>query len=601
MISQTGISIEQDQSFVGSENDQDSRDSVGTPKEPEEPNEDELWMQCFGNQEGFPLPASHAGEEFFRTTPFNRINQNEYIAFRYEVAQIEPQNVANEWNKAMTTFRGSNKKTTNILLLILRKIPPKNKRLSKDLVIKCATEIGRLYPDGVPSSGIDVSAMFQVNTSIMSTVDGESSPSVTPPTTDTESKSTQSSSSHQLSDEKITSAQVIRTEFERNFACYPGRPLILDSKVNVDQVLFKVIRTFGDESLLHSSILDPEGLAWLLRRFHDGDREQLVDIVERLNRDINHVADIEDWKIRVINRFETFSTIQDILFQGWNNMFILEGATPNGYTEFVKMTIDFMNDVLEKYKKFGNVNGEGIELSKELSERSYSELWGVFFQVISKSNGRIKLLEGEVSSTASALRRNAGRTLGDYQKAGHKIDTIFYVSRASDSEFGAVEFGKKNESSYGTKYLVDSVKLSKVLKDMFDCICTRAIANRSNVNSGLKSKLQIYGFLVSGKRLEFWVLRHFGGRFYMTKKISEHVLPAQLHEETFSKIRRLLVEFLMIRVRMEETAMLIVRHVDGDEGSIKTQSGQEFEQYSFHQTLTTPPSSPKPKRAKVSP
>ncbi|KAF9426583.1 hypothetical protein BGZ76_002698 [Entomortierella beljakovae] len=282
---------------------------------------------------------------------------------------------------------------------MLRKIPPKNKKL--------------LYPNGIPSRGVDVNAMFQVvNASIFHTVDGELALSITPPTTDTDSKSTKSTSSHQLSDE-ITSSQIIRAEFERNFTSCSGRSLTLNSKVDVDPDLFEVIRTFRDESLLHSFILDPEGLPWLLRRFHDGDSEELTKIVEGLNHSIKHTANIEDWKIQVINHFKTVYT-----------MFCFE---------------------------------DGIACSP----------WREKLQMDTQ-NLRIKLLEGEISSMASALRRNAGRTLGDNQKAGHKIDVIFYVSRASDSEFGAIEAGKKNESSYGTKYLVDSVKLSNFLRT---CTC----------------------------------------------------------------------------------------------------------------------------------
>jgi hypothetical protein len=83
--------------------------------------------------------------------------------------------------------------------------------------------------------------------------------------------------------------------------------------------------------------------------------------------------------MKVISSFKTAYTIQDVLFTVWDNMFTLEGAVPDGYKEFVKITMDFMNDILEKYKKFGNTNGKEIELRKELSEKSYLELWGVFF------------------------------------------------------------------------------------------------------------------------------------------------------------------------------------------------------------------------------
>ncbi|KAF8977881.1 hypothetical protein BGZ46_007051 [Entomortierella lignicola] len=198
----------------------------------------------------------------------------------------------------------------------------------------------------------------------------------------------------------------------------------------------------------------------------------------------------------------------------------------------------FMNDVLGTYKEFGEeLVGDEIKLPQGLPGKNYR---------------LVRLAECEISSAASAIRRNEGCTCGDQQNKGHKLDAIFYVTRASGSEFGGVEGGKKNENSYGTKHLTDGLKLSKSSKDMFDNICTRALSNRSDVNS-LKSTLQVYDFLVSGEKIEFLTLRSFGGSYYFMDKISEHFLPTQLHKDTFSKIRDLLQEFLLIRKRMEET------------------------------------------------
>ncbi|KAF8951894.1 hypothetical protein BGZ46_003755, partial [Entomortierella lignicola] len=98
-------------------------------------------------------------------------------------------------------------------------------------------------------------------------------------------------------------------------------------------------------------------------------------------------------------------------------------------------------------------------------------------------------MQGEISSGASATRRNAGRIINEQQNRGHKLGAIYYVPLASDTEFGAVEGGRKNENSYGTKYLTDGMKLSKALKDQLDDACAKAASNLSDVSS-FKAKIE---------------------------------------------------------------------------------------------------------------
>ncbi|KAF9086653.1 hypothetical protein BGX27_003144 [Mortierella sp. AM989] len=543
--------LEQDQSFLGTGNEYIEQEG------------------SFGDETDFPIPLEHPGEMYFRTTPFVEIKPCSYVKFRSEVAQHDPLRVADEWNAAMSFFKSSNKNSPKNAML--RKIPPKFKKLSKGNVALYAKVI-------MSGEGVDANANSG----------GE---------VDSEAKST-NSSSRQLSDVDFTSVEMMKAEFAQNFANYKGLSLILTSGVDFDQALFQFVMSFNRQSRLHSFVIGPEDFARILPLFDDIDSEQLAQLVKQLDSNTDDIP-VEDWKIKAINHYRTPYTVQEVIFNGWNQSFALEGTKPVGYEAFIKMVFDFMNDVLETYKEFGEeLVGDEIKLPRGLPERTYLGLWGIFFRVLSKNCKLVKLSEGEISSTASAIRRNAGRTRDDRQNGGHKLDAIFYVTRASDAEFGAVEGGKKNENSYGTKYLSDGEKLSKALKDMFDNICTKAVSNRSDVTS-LKSTLEVYGFLVSGEKLEFLTLRYFGGRFYMLQKISEHFLPTHLHMDTFAKIRNLLNEFLLIRKRMEESAQSITSYVDGDKGSYKKQNKQEFEQYPFPQTLTTPPASPRSKKAKL--
>ncbi|KAF9343260.1 hypothetical protein BGX26_006009, partial [Mortierella sp. AD094] len=321
--------------------------------------------------------------------------------------------------------------------------------------------------------------------------------------TETES-STSLRRQHSAVNGYTSSADFTRQLFVRNYESYGGLSLILGSGKVFDQSVleFALLSDSDIESSLHSFILfyGTEQFRNVLGLFDAEDQEQLQQLCNKAD----NIYSLPDWKINVINYFKTPYSVEELVFEGWNHVFRLEGPTPEGYKEFVKMIVDFMNDILVLYKEYGQeLVGHEITLTTiAISERSFLTLWGVFFKVLSKNNRLIDFAQGEISSIASATRRNAGRTRDNRQNGGHKLDGIFYATRASQAEFGAIEGGKKNENSYGTKYLDDGMKLAKALKDMFDNVCAKAASNRSDVAS-LKTKIEVYGFLVSGTKLDF--------------------------------------------------------------------------------------------------
>ncbi|CAI2191366.1 19440_t:CDS:2, partial [Funneliformis geosporum] len=80
-------------------------------------------------------------------------------------------------------------------------------------------------------------------------------------------------------------------------------------------------------------------------------------------------------------------------------------------------------------------------------------------------NQNIDLLRGDGMSFASSDRKNQNRTTNVRKKIGRKGDGVFRL-HGDRLEFGAIEAGRKWEGKSGTKYLNDSLKINKMLKDM---------------------------------------------------------------------------------------------------------------------------------------
>ncbi|ORZ12044.1 hypothetical protein BCR41DRAFT_423242 [Lobosporangium transversale] len=195
----------------------------------------------------------------------------------------------------------------------------------------------------------------------------------------------------------------------------------------------------------------------------------------------------------------------------------------------------------------------------------------------------IKFDEGDATSSASTYRRNGVRSIEDNQSRGHKIDAIIWALKAN-TEFGAVKGGKKYEASYGTKYLNDSVKTAKTLKDMFDIACVNAARHGHDIKCDMKA----YGIVTSGLRIEIVILKYLKGRLFYFKRNFADELPPILNETTLWTIKGILVEILLMRQRMEDKAKELEVWVYG-----KRSIDQALESIGLPETLKTPPGSPK--------
>ncbi|KAF9916880.1 hypothetical protein FBU30_001108, partial [Linnemannia zychae] len=243
--------------------------------------------------------------------------------------------------------------------------------------------------------------------------------------------------------------------------------------------------------------------------------------------------------MKVIDKFDSIQYIEEDVFESISALPGDNDVKPEEYKKFSFMILDFMRGIVKFYENHRKRN----QLIEKMSERSYLKLWSIFFDLLAIKGDYFVIDEGEVSSVASAFRKNADRGIEDQQSGGHKADGIIYCLSASGMEIGAIEGGRKNEHFYGTKFMLDSLKMSKLLKDMFDFACNEACMRGTSADIA-RAGVEVYGFLISGWRIEFVSLRHFGGRFMYFKRENVDSLPLRLDNDSLIEIKRILIKFL---------------------------------------------------------
>lgn len=106
----------------------------------------------------------------------------------------------------------------------------------------------------------------------------------------------------------------------------------------------------------------------------------------------------------------------------------------------------------------------------------------------------------EVNLKRGADRKNEGRSVSERKSTrkmiGRKGDGVF-ISHTRRLEFGAIEAWRRWEGKSGDKYLRDSLKLSKLLKDML-----RLLFSECGMVKNVIRELQVVGILQGANRFK---------------------------------------------------------------------------------------------------
>src|ERR1044071_4369668 len=119
------------------------------------------------------------------------------------------------------------------------------------------------------------------------------------------------------------------------------------------------------------------------------------------------------------------------------------------------------------------------------------------------------MIRSKAYSKASSIRKNEFRRLTKRKKLGQKIDDIVAKNNV---EYGIDEAAKGWIDKNDKKYLKTSLKMSKVLKDIFLELSLK-IDNKVNI----VNKLQVHGNLHLGKVIKITVFIVIMYSFYLVK------------------------------------------------------------------------------------
>ncbi|KAF9949385.1 hypothetical protein BGZ72_008841, partial [Mortierella alpina] len=155
---------------------------------------------------------------------------------------------------------------------------------------------------------------------------------------------------------------------------------------------------------------------------------------------------------------------------------------------------------------------------------------------------------GEAMSEASALRKNADRTLDVRRVHGHKIDGLI-LSVMTQFEFGGIEAAKANDGAQSTKALMDTRKLAKLMKDMHDrIICMTDEANALH-------ELRTFGLQITRTKVTIYRLRKVpvAGPHYQLVDLGSYIFPPVWDERRLAAvpITRLLTGLVALKKSME--------------------------------------------------
>ncbi|CAG8788380.1 7739_t:CDS:2, partial [Dentiscutata erythropus] len=210
----------------------------------------------------------------------------------------------------------------------------------------------------------------------------------------------------------------------------------------------------------------------------------------------------------------------------------------NFMNSYNKSTLqDIRSDIMRSYLKEGEVYDPSLHYDKEWlhgSIRTIVNLWEnrdaplarmqyedwYFGNILGQcldfcfrdSTLGTDIKRTDAPSLASGNKKNRNKQKNHRKKVGRKIDGIIY-NVEYNLELGAIESARTFKDEYDRKYLHESFKLPKVLRDIY-CDLVRFI----KYDEEKSNSIQVIGILHFGLRLQFVRLWRAGGSITIFKK-----------------------------------------------------------------------------------
>ncbi|CAG8759656.1 2596_t:CDS:2, partial [Acaulospora morrowiae] len=152
-------------------------------------------------------------------------------------------------------------------------------------------------------------------------------------------------------------------------------------------------------------------------------------------------------------------------------------------------------------------------------------IWGILIDKAFLNVSDIDLVRGETCSVASSNRRNDDEMYivkGNRKALGHRIDGIVQ-NLVNNCEYGGIEVAKTCQGPHDRKQLGDSLKLTKLLKDMF-----HQQSGVVDYNEEIVKKLEVVGLLHSRLQLQQFMMDFGCGSCLWLKKETTRNIPLHL-------------------------------------------------------------------------
>ncbi|KAF9973253.1 hypothetical protein BGZ73_003503 [Actinomortierella ambigua] len=354
----------------------------------------------------------------------------------------------------------------------------------------------------------------------------------------------------------------MRKQYSDNLYAFNGKLWTATSGTVVDMTICSYVLSLNKESSLHSFVID--NAETVIQLFTDKDREEVAQILE-LREDERHDASEEQAffaKYLSAPRATGFA-----LSRGWLGSPEDGSALDDDKREWLYKA---MHDIYTTYKCCA------FRLPLEEKESWYiTALWSFLLPFFNEGNALI-YRPGETMSEASALRKNASRSLETRRIHGHKIDGLI-SSAMTQLELGGIEAGKTDGGCQSTKTLTDTRKLAKLLKDMHDRIV------RKTDDEKALHELETFGLIISRAKMTMLRLRKLrvDGPHYQLVDHGSYSFPLVWDERGLAPvaITRLLIALVTLKKAMEAMDVKVAEW---------TIPGARFEHKVFIQTLDSP-------------
>ncbi|GES87242.1 C2H2-type zinc finger transcription factor [Rhizophagus clarus] len=302
----------------------------------------------------------------------------------------------------------------------------------------------------------------------------------------------------------------------------------------VEKVIYEYARNLPYESCLHSFIInDVDKEAEFLFRKEEWE--------EMFSSNLQNIPKIDRSLTDLMKKYSVtdLSSFRNMIFES----FLPDGTSYSNKEHFdlnyIRLVYSIMHTLWEN---------ENFTLDSSRLEGWYQH--NIWSPIIDRAfhDSKINLIRGEGMSTASSDRKNDASCDADRKKIGKKGDGIFRL-KGDRLEIGAIEAGRKWEGTNGRKYLKDSLKLSKMLRDMIV-----QLTKECNGNERIVRKLQTIGMLHSANRFQLLIMDIPNGYICRIKRFDIQEVAGQINNPPLAFVIK---DILRAKAIMTQTLELV--------------------------------------------